>query len=207
MIMKDVLDVSVNGFMLGLSTGLFCLTSCLPVILSVNLSREDGAHGTWAFLGKFLGGRFLAYLGLGLLTALAGNTLGALSQSIGVYGLMVLSLILISYGLGLKLPRLEWCRMARGGRFFPFVLGGLSGLNICPPLLLAFAYGLQRGMSPAVGVVYFVSFFAATTLYIIPVGIVGYLPRHRIMANMGRIASVVVGAIFFYRGAAILAIL
>ncbi len=202
--MKGSLDVLMNGFMLGLTTGPFCLTSCLPVLLSISLGERSSANTAWTFLGKFLGGRFLAYLGLGLLPGLLGNALGGLGHSIGIYGLILLSLIMILYGLGLKLPHAGLCQLAGGGRFFPFVLGGLSGLNICPPLLLAFAYALQREMNVAVGIGYFISFFVATSLFILPVGIVGYLPKPQVIVRIGRYAAIAVGVIFLYRGVSIL---
>ncbi len=198
------MEVLMNGFMLGLTTGPFCLTSCLPILLSVSLGEAGSANASWTFVGKFLGGRFLSYIGLGLFTALLGSALGGLSHGIGIYGLILISLMMILYGLGLKLPHAGLCHLAGGGRFFPFVLGGLSGLNVCPPLLLAFAYALQREMSVAVGIGYFISFFVATSLFILPVGIVGYFPKPQVILRIGRYAAIGVGVIFLYRGVGLL---
>lgn len=199
------MDPIINGFMLGITTGPFCFTACFPMLLSVTLAEggKSSPHATWLFLGKFIGGRFLAYLTFGLIVGLLGNRLGALSHQIGSLATILLSLILIGYGLGMPMPRLGMCRLvgARpGGTYFPFFLGVLTGLNVCPPFLLAVSYCLHRTINPAFGIFFFLSFFFATTLYILPVGLAGYVGRHEIIARLGKIASVVVGMVFFYQG-------
>ncbi|MDD5204928.1 MAG: sulfite exporter TauE/SafE family protein [Desulfobacterales bacterium] len=203
--MHPIVDPIVHGFMLGATTGPFCLAVCLPVLLSVTLSEggERSSSRTWVFLGKFIAGRFIAYLALGIFLGLIGSRSGALTQRVGVFATIVLSLILLGYGMGLRLPHLGLCRVAgsnAGKPFFPLILGVLTGLNVCPPLLLAATYTLQRSISPIFGVFFFLSFFAATTLYILPVGLTGYASRYAVMARFGKIASVAVGIVFLYQG-------
>lgn len=191
--------------MLGMTTGPYCLTACFPMVLSVALAEGKGnsAFQTWLFVGKFIGGRFSAYLAFGLVIGLLGSRLGGMSHRIGTFAMILMSIILIGYGLGVRLPRVGMCRVAgrtEGHRLFPFILGGLTGLNVCPPFLLAVTYTLHRTVTPTFGICFFMSFFIATTLYILPVGIAGHIPHREIVARMGRVAAVVVGIVFFYQG-------
>jgi len=191
--------------MLGMTTGPYCLTACFPMVLSVALAEGEGGSSsqTWLFVGKFIGGRFLAYLAFGVAIGLLGSRLGGMSHRIGTFAMIFMSIILIGYGLGVRLPRVGMCRMAgrtESHRFFPVILGALTGLNVCPPFLLAITYTLHKAVTPAFGICFFMSFFIATTLYILPVGIAGHIPHRDIMARMGRVAAVVVGAVFFYQG-------
>ena len=203
--MNTVWEPALNGFMLGLSTGPACFSACVPMLLSVSLSegRSGSAGSNWRFLGKFIGGRFLAYLVFGLIMGVIGDRLGAFGVRVGSWATILVSLILISYGLGVRLPHWGLCRMAAGAHDYgrlPFVLGVLTGLNVCPPFLLAISYTLQRSISPVLGMIFFLSFFVATTLYVLPVGFVGYLPRRELLVRIGKTSAVAVGCYFCYQG-------
>jgi len=203
--MSTFIEPIASGFMLGLTAGPFCLTGCFPVLLSVTLAqgRENTASRTWLFVGEFIGGRFIAYLAFGFFIGLLGSHIGGFSYKVGIYALIILSVILIAYGLGARLPRVGMCEIAgrtAGKKFFPFILGGLTGLNVCPPFLLAVTYILQRAITPAFGIFFFMSFFTASTLYILPVGLTGHLSHRELIARVGRVAAVVVGVVFLYRG-------
>lgn len=209
--MSHLIDPIVNGFMLGMTTGPMCFTACFPLLLSVTLAEggKTSSHATWLFLGKFIGGRFLAYLVFGLIVGLLGSRLGALSHQIGSIATILLSLILIAYGLGMPIPHFGMCRMGAthmGRPYFPLILGVLTGLNVCPPFLLALTYSLQKAVNPTFGIFFFLSFFLATTLYILPVGLAAYVNRHEMIIRLGKIASVVVGLVFFYQGVSALMI-
>lgn len=203
---SNLWDPAINGFMLGISTGPVCFSACVPMLLSISLAEVGSGSGgsNWGFLGRFIGGRFLAYLVFGLAVGLVGDRLGAFGVRVGSGATIVLSLILIAYGLGVRLPHWGLCRIAAGaaGRDrFPVLLGILTGMNICPAFLLAISYTLQRSISPVFGMMFFSSFFVATTLYVLPVGFAGYLPRRELLARIGRISAVVVGCYFCYQGA------
>jgi len=202
--MIDWIDPTVNGFMLGLTTGPMCFTMCMPMLISVTLGGEKLQNNRiWIFIGKFAAGRFVAYLGFGILVSLLGKYLGSVSHQISATATVVLSIILIGYGLGLKLPHVGLCKIANRSSehpHFPTLLGFLTGLNICPPFLLAISYTLQRTVSPMFGILFFMSFFVATSLYLLPLGIIGYFPRRDRLLLFGKIAAVGVGLIFFVRG-------
>lgn len=195
--------------MLGVTAGPICFSGCFPMLLSITVaeSREKTTAQAWFFIGKFLGGRFLAYLSLGLLVAYMGSRLGGWTHWIGTYAWVVMAILLIAYGLGLHIPHLGLCGLAgntSGSRYFPFVLGGLTGLNLCPPFLLAITYTLQRSIEPAFGICFFAAFFVATSLFILPAGFARWIPHRDRIISMGRVVSVVVGVVFLYQGLAAL---
>lgn len=203
--MNSMFEPLANGFMLGLATGPLCLGSCFPVLISLALGEVDGKtpRAVWGFLGKFITGRFFAYTAMGFLVGLLGSSLGASWRFIGMLAWIVMAVILIAYGMGVGFSHFGLCSMAgrfAGTRGFPFLMGGLTGLNVCPPFLLAITFTLERSIEPAYGAVFFMAFFVATSLFILPAGMAGYLPRHDLMARFGKIASVVVGIVFLYQG-------
>ncbi len=202
--MKGYLDLIVNGFLLGLTAGPACFTACVPVLLSVSLAERPGAvpAASWAFVCRFLVGRFGAYLLFGLFMGTIGGRLGTSGLYIGAVATVLMALLLMAYGFGLPLPHAGLCRWASvaGGRHFPILLGVLTGLNVCPPFLLAIAYMIQRTVDPVFGMLFFCAFFVATSLYVLPAALVGYLPDHRLMTHLGRVSAVAVGAYFCFQG-------
>lgn len=207
--MNSLLDPLANGFMLGLATGPLCMGSCFPVLISLALGEaaDKSPVAVWGFLGKFIAGRFFAYTAAGFAVGLLGSTLGTSWRLVGVLAWLLMAAILIAYGMGVGFAHFGLCAVA--GRFagtsgFPFLMGGLTGLNVCPPFLLAITFTLERSIEPSYGAVFFMAFFFATTLFILPAGMAGYLPRHDLMTRFGKIAAVVAGVVFLYQGVSII---
>ena len=76
-----------EGFLLGLSTGFYCLSACLPLLAPYLLAE---GKAVWKFnfyiFMQFLGGRFAAYMFFALLSSLAGKA-GNTSCRSGCYRL------------------------------------------------------------------------------------------------------------------------
>lgn len=207
--MANLANPLANGFLLGLATGPLCMTTCFPVLLSITLGESEGGRSlqSWIFMGKFIGGRFFAYLAVGFLVGFLGSRLGGLSRTIGTISEIVLAVILIAYGLGMSFGHLRICAVASRfakNRFFPLILGALTGLNVCPPFLLAITFSLERSIDPSYGVAFFMAFFLATTIFILPAGLVNYMPRRNIVSRIGKAAAVVAGIVFLYQGISVL---
>jgi sulfite exporter TauE/SafE len=169
---------ALSGFILGLTTGPFCFAACFPVLLSLVLGDKSQPAGeTWWFVGRFIAGRFVAYMALGIISSTVGSALGAASHTLCGGAWIVLSLALIAQGLGLSLPRGGLCEhidQRFGKKCFPYVMGGLTAVNVCPPVLLAMTYTLDSGSAVA-GITVFGSFFVATSLFILPAAFAGHL--------------------------------
>lgn len=207
--MNNMANPLLNGFLLGLATGPLCMSTCFPVLLSVTMGESEGTRSqtSWLFMGNFIAGRFVAYLAMGLIVGYFGSRLGGLGRTIGTVSWIVLAAILVAYGLGISFGHLRMCavtaRFAKK-RYFPLILGALTGLNICPPFLLAITFSLERSVDPLFGILFFFAFFCATTIFILPAGLVSYVPRHDILSRIGKAAAVVAGIVFMYQGISVL---
>lgn len=162
-----------EGFLLGLSTGFYCLVSCLPLLAPYLLAEGRTA---WRFnfliFLEFLAGRFLAYMLFALLASLAGQA----GRGVLPDWLLPLAMLLC----GLWMGGLAAFRVSSGGacalksgfspfvRRLPLLLGFVTGINVCPP----FAAGFVRLLEMAdvlKGFAYFGGFFTATSIFISPV--------------------------------------
>lgn len=163
-----------EGFLLGLSTGFFCLSACLPLLAPYLLAEGKAVwkFNFYIFL-QFLGGRFAAYMLFALLASLAGKAgqyvlpLWLLPASMAATGLLMVSVAAarVSGGTG---PCVLKKDLNPFFKRLPLALGFVTGINICPP----FAVGFIRLMEMAdvlKGFSYFGGFFAATSLFISPV--------------------------------------
>jgi sulfite exporter TauE/SafE len=192
------------GFLLGLSTGPICLATCLPIVLPFAVSEDSGGSAVqrWFFLARFLAGRLVAYAATGVITGLIASRLGFAGSKIGIYAWLVLSLLLIAYGLGAGVKHVGFCRLVTrsvGTHSFPYALGFLTGLSVCPPFLLALSYVVERSVNVMFAVVFFLSFFCATSVYVLPIGILGHLPRQDWLRTVGRVAAVAAGFFFLWQ--------
>jgi hypothetical protein len=163
-----------EGFLLGLSTGFYCLSACLPLLAPYLLAEGKAAwkFNFYIFL-QFLGGRFAAYMLFALLASLAGKAgqyalpAWLLPASMAACGLLMVFLAVARVS-GLSGPCILKKDLSPFFKRLPLALGFVTGINICPP----FAAGFLRLMEMAdvlKGFAYFGGFFSATSLFISPV--------------------------------------
>ena len=163
-----------EGFLLGLSTGFYCLLSCLPLLLPYLLSEGRNNWKTNGYiLLQFLVGRFAAYMLFAALATLAGKAgqyempPWLLPASLCACGALMIFLA-IARVRGPQGPCLMKKDLSPFFKRLPIALGFATGINICPP----FAAGFLRLMGLAdfaKGTVYFCGFYAATSLFMSPV--------------------------------------
>ena len=199
--MRSFVAFLLEPLLAGLSTGLFCCFSCVPVLAPVFAAEARPARATLRIWIEFLGGRLLGYLLLGAASGFLGARFeeGALHR-ISAGAMVVLALVLVTYALGLRKPDEAACADGpRRGRKTPFLLGLLLATNACPPLWLSVAYvfSLHDGWR---GLAYFLVFFAATAVYMVPLLFVGGLGRWPEFRQVARWAALAVGVLFFVHG-------
>lgn len=193
-------SVIVEGWLLGLSTGPYCLGACMPFMVPYLLSEGQAAwKGNVKIIGEFLVGRLLAYVLFGALVGWFGALVKPyLNQQMARLALGLSAALMLLYALSNHLPRWRVCEplvsrlpMAR----MPLLLGLLIGINVCPPFLVAVARLLQMGKL-ASSVVFFVGFFLGTSLYTVP--LLGLSPfTHQARAQrIGRLSALLVGGYF-----------
>lgn len=201
-----MLALLARAAVLGLSTGLFCVGFCVPLVGPVLLGRERaGMRDSLRAMGLFLGGRLVAYLLFGIVFGLLGAVIAPVWQAKAwllpaVYAL--LGLLMIAYGLVLSMPHIGLCRLLAPrvqSSWYLVALGFLAGLNLCPPFLLAVTTVIDVGGALR-GMLFFFVFFLATSVYLVPLLFSGFAARLPAVRVAARAASVVAGAYFLFLG-------
>ena len=194
--------ILAEGMGLGLATGPYCTMACGPVLLPYLLSF--GA-ANWLknifLLVKFLSGRLSAYLLVSVLASALGDISG------GVIPPILNNLLILASGIYLFLIFLpaqggfsffrEHCIIKKFAPAAPYILGFLTGISPCPP----FIAGIVRVFTLKnlfLGIVYFSGFFAASTLFLLPVIFVTpFLKSERVKSIGGLTMALVAGWLVF----------
>ncbi|HOW90501.1 MAG TPA: sulfite exporter TauE/SafE family protein, partial [Elusimicrobiales bacterium] len=174
---------------LGLSTGSYCLVSCLPALLPYLLSEGGGSwKADLSILAEFLLGRAAAYFLFAVSAALIGRACNPhLPAWTAPLAMLITALAMLAFLFSGRFGGAEGkCPGKAGARFagLPLALGFMTGINVCPPFAAAFVRLVQMG-DPAAGLVYFSGFFSATSLFLLPALVPGPFMNAR-LRNIGR---------------------
>ena len=199
-----------EGILLGLSTGAICLAYCGPVLIPYLLGENKSINTNFIYVSLFLSGRLLAYIFIGLIAGIAGNLFlqpsGFNLVLIGV-SYIILSVMLIAYGFyRFKEVCLGSMQAKIASKYFknmPYVIplmgGTLTGMNICPPLMLAAAKAASTHHI-AESILFFVMFFIGTSLYFLPLPFIGIFKKQNILRTVGKFAAIIAGMLYLYKG-------
>lgn len=200
----------MEGFLLGLSHGTTCLAHCAPVIVPYFLGEGSDRRKNILNLSGFLSGRLVGYLVFGVVAWLFGSAISEfpLFRNL-LFGTVFLLLSISMAYSGLSDSKGKCIvKSVRGFLRHPFfmkkwmltiLLGILTGINFCPPFLLAFSSSASDG-SLAHSLFYFFTFFLGTALYFLPLAFLGVLNKESHMQTIGKMMSVIMAVYFFYRG-------
>lgn len=187
-----------SSFLLGLSTGVYCLFYCVPFIAPIMVAEERKRRESFFLLIKFITGRFFGYLIFGAFVGFWAEKFDNKFLTKFLEGaLFLLAIILIFHSFSF-VKRNSFClRLKKFNPHFPFLIGFLTGINICPPFLISVInVFLHKGLF--FGVTYFFFFFLGTSLYFLPLFFLGFLSKLREFQFVGRISSFLVGILFFF---------
>jgi len=199
-----------QGFLLGLSTGVVCVAYCGPVLLPYLMAESRGLRRSYLMVAVFLAGRLTAYLITALLAGLIGQSIVQQSDTrITLMGIayMMLSSLLIIYGFHrfkeICLGK-SFAETTDGGKekvtyLVPYTGGFLTGINICPPFLLAIT-GAIDSESVTGSVLFFLFFFLGTSIFFIPMPFAGIFKRQHVLRIIGKFAALIAGFLYFYKG-------
>jgi sulfite exporter TauE/SafE len=207
-----ILALVGKALLLGLSTGLFCAGFCVPLVGPLMLSDDSRGVRRSAFrVLLFLAGRLVAYLLFGLVFGALG---GILSRMRGIKAILlplpyaILGLLMIVYAVVQSFPHIGFCRAVspriRSGWYLALV-GFLAGINLCPPFLLAVTTVMDIG-GPLRGALFFLVFFLATSVYLLPLFFAGLVSRFASVRFAGRVTAVLAGLYFLYLAASTVAV-
>lgn len=200
----------MEGFFLGLANGTICMAYCAPVLIPYVLGNGDSVKGNFYTVGKFLLGRFMGYM---IFAVLAWETNKMLLENNNYKGFIlgityiILAILMFFYGIinsHSSCPVKQSKRLldkfnAVNSKNMPIFLGLLTGLNLCPPFLMAFTGAAGSG-SMSASIIFFFMFFIATSLYFIPISFIGVLKNRNGLRSIGRLSAVIMSFYYFYMG-------
>jgi hypothetical protein len=203
------MSILVQGFLLGLASGASCLVTCVPVLLPYLLSEGRTVRSNAVPLLYFLGGRLVGYLAFAVFAWEAGRWIRSSAGAGLIFGVIYTVLACVMMAYGFSSPPASCGADSLGGRLasiarhWPWIMPGfmglLTGLNLCPPFLTALA-GATTQVTLVSSLLFFVAFFAATTLYSAPFPLAGLLRNSQVARVTSRLAAGVMGAFYFYKG-------
>lgn len=196
----------LEAFLLGLSTGIICITSCAPSAVPLLVSRDWNFRRNSAGTVLFFFGRLVGYLLFGLAVGSTGAFLRGyvnplLEIRISSIAYLLTGLGLFLEGLYHQAPHLRICRCMK--RKYPFTgslffFGACTGLHFCPPFFAAAMRVFSGGWGPLGGIGFFFFFFLGTSFYFIPLLGIPWVNRKREIRIAARMSMLLLGVYFFF---------
>lgn len=196
----------MQGFFLGLSSGAACVFYCGPALLPYLLGEGNSVRHLAILLIKFLLGRLVGYLIFACIAWLTGLSLqgfpliSELSQGVAY---IIMAAMLFFYGSKAHAPsciltKLPVSTLTDYPRLMPWLLGLLTGLNLCPPFLLLFVdAAVSKNLAEIIW--HFFTFFLGTALYFLPMPLLGAAKISELQI-IGKLAAVLMSVYYFYSG-------
>jgi sulfite exporter TauE/SafE len=196
-----VIATLTEGFVLGLATGTTCLATCGPVYAPYLMQYGRSLPKSILAVLEISAGRFVSYLAVGAAAGFLGMKLdfeekGPLTAA--AYILFSVFLLVTAFRTH---RRDRCCRTGRWAGLWarivdrPLVLGILTGINFCPPFLLALTKATS-GSGPVAGMALFAAFFAGTSLFLVPLSAFGWIGGRSLARTVARWGAVAVSAWF-----------
>ncbi len=194
-----MLSTIITAFALGISTGLSCVMVCAPFFIPYIIGDDRGIRKNSIEFALFMLGRLGGYLLFGIVIGYLGQKFNhGWLNTFGTVMLLVLSVLMILYSLNFfnkwNVCSLKIVKGAKAVRM-PFLIGIFTGVNLCPPFLAALDYVFLMG-NIWQGIIFFLSFFIATNIYLIPIIFLGWLGKIQEFRKFARITMFLVGLIF-----------
>jgi len=194
------------ALLLGLSLGPTCLATISALYLPLLLAEDrKGLAGSFKLFLEFSLGRLLGYLTVGLIVGLIAELLHPdLRQVPWLPGAseMLAGALMLAYGLWRSFPRAGLCKTLNERKGKPpaaFLIGLASGLSICVPFISMITVGVASG-DLVQSLLLFIAFFFGTSVWFIPLTLMGPLSRSDKMRKLASWAAVLAGAVFLVIG-------
>jgi sulfite exporter TauE/SafE len=179
-----------EGLVLGLATGPVCLASCGPVYAPYLMQKSRTTYQSAMTLVQLSAGRFITYMVIGGIAGALGKQIFWLEKSwFTASAYLLFSFFLVISALRTKQCD-EGCHTAGWMRFaeYPFLLGLMTGISVCPSFLLALTRAIDHGGWLA-GSLLFGAFFIGTNIYFVPFTLLGMIGKTYRLRNIARVTS------------------
>lgn len=195
-----IIEAISQGMLLGLSTGIFCLVTCAPVYVPFVLSEDRKLRQNILSIGEIAMGRLIAYLFFGLILGILGKQIDGpwLNRAVGT-AMIMLSILMLTFVVVKKWPHFGLCKLSKKYVNYPAFFGFLTGINVCPPFLLAMSAALSY-TNVTGSILLFGGFFIGTSYYLILLVPLGLAAKVESIRQIGLITSVMSGVMFFALG-------
>ena len=204
-----------EALVLGLASGPACIASCGPILVPSLLTERAGLRPHVRYLSAFLAARLVGYM----LFAVVAWELGALASMLpeprmlmmGVVYLLLAG-VLLWYVYSARRSCAQPCADSKlvqisesrsRGVAGAAALGLLTGLNLCPPFVVAGIRAAQLG-SMAAALVFFAVFFIGTSIWFVPFVGLGCIVRNQAIITVARMAMVIIALYYLSMGIAML---
>jgi len=200
---------------LGLASGPACLAACGPVLIPSLLTERTGFRPHARYLSAFLAARLVGYM----LFAVVAWELGALASMLPAPRLLMmgvvyllLACVLLWYAYSARRSCAQPCADSKlvqigesrnRGVAGAAALGLLTGLNLCPPFVVAGIRAAQLG-SMAAALLFFLVFFLGTSIWFVPFVGLGCIVRNQAIIIVARMAMVLIALYYLLIGIAML---
>lgn len=208
-----------DALALGLASGPACLAACGPVLVPSLLAGQSGIVQNLRTIAVFLGTRLVGYLLFALVAWEAGALASMLVKPhphlIGVV-YVLLALVLAWYAYAVKRSCPGACTSqglvtigqssetqeraeTKQGVAGIAMLGFLTGLNFCPPFVVAGIRAAELG-SLSGALLFFAVFFAGTSIWFVPFAGLGCVIRKQELFTVARMTMGLVAIYYLSLG-------
>ena len=197
----------IDGLILGLSTGLYCISSCAPVTVPLVCAGDNPSVKHTARLGAmFMAGRFAAYIAVGAILGSLGSFAAsflhpAQAAMFSRISYLLAGAVLLASGvitMRNKGKSCTWYKAAHRFGFNALAVGIATGFSICPPFFAA-ASKVFGNYGSAGGALYFLLFFLGSSVYFIPMfGLAAAGTAIPHIKTITRTAMILIGGYFFF---------
>ena len=203
---------AAEALVLGLATGPVCLASCGPVVAPWMMVQPKGLRPHTRQMSLFLAARLAGYLVFAAAAWLAGAAIPR--QFTGrswLFGAVELFLAaaLVAYAVGWPhshraspKPNNLLVRIGEPPRARPsgaLALGFLTGINLCPPFLVAGVRAAQMASLP-MALLFFSCFFVGTAIWFLPFLSLGFLQRTPAVIAVARMVAALLACWYGFSG-------
>jgi len=194
-------ETIITGWTLGLSIGTTCIVTCTPIYIPYLLVEERKQLRNFLVILEISAGRFISYAIFGAVVGFLGTQI---PDNIRILFTCIAYILFSIFLIGTVLRVEKHCKKPLMSKLVnitksPFYLGLLTGISPCPAFLLMLSKALDVGGAIS-GMLLFIAFFFGTTIYIIPLGFIGFLNKIYIVKKFARYLAVLVAIFFIFSG-------
>jgi len=205
-----------EALVLGLATGPVCLATCGPVVVPWMMVQPRGVRLNSRQLLLFLAARLAGYMVFAAAVWLVGSSIphawaGRTWLMGGIQLLLACGLVVYAVGwphrkCAAAKATGELVRIGQAPRPMrsgALALGFLTGINLCPPFLVA---GLRAAELEHLwaALLFFACFFAGTAVWFLPFLSMGFLRRTPAVVTVARMVAVMLACWYLFSGLSIL---